>query len=148
MTDYNEAYDLAKVFAIVTAKKYRIDIDDAVSDGYLAVSEKLAKFDPEKAKLSTYIYMVVTRQIITTLRSRKVRSCVKSNSEVVCDIAVATNDGNSDDDSSVVVRLALDLAASGKKHKTIRKSVENALVEAGWGKNRIAEAFDSVLEKV
>jgi hypothetical protein len=66
----------------------------------------------------------------------------------VCDGAVATNDGNSDDDSSVVVRLALDLAASGKKHKTIRKSVENALVEAGWGKNRIAEAFDSVLERV
>jgi hypothetical protein len=48
----------------------------------------------------------------------------------------------------VVVRLALDLAARGKKHKTIRKSVENALVEAGWGKNRIAEAFDSVLEGV
>lgn len=148
MPDYTDAYHLAKVFAITIARKYNVDIDDAISDGYLAVSERISRFDPEKAKLQTYIYMVVSRQIITTLRSRKVRACVKSNSDEVCGNTAACPEGSSDDDSSVVVRLALDLAASGKKHKTIRKSVETALVEAGWGKNRIAEAFDSVLEGV
>lgn len=148
MTDYTRAYDLAKVYAITVAKKFNVDIDEAVSDGYLAVSQKIDKFDPEKAALSTYIYAVVRNQIIDTLRSRKVRSCVKSNADVAFENATSDNQVPSDDDSSEVVRLALQFAASGKKHKTIRKRVADSLAEAGWSQNRIAEAFDSVLERV
>ena len=146
MTDYTDAYEIAKVCAISVAKRYGLNFDEAISDAYLAVSEKISRFQPEKAKLTTYVTMIVKREIINSFRKRNAafRQCVIACGDDDAGLADYCQASTESDDESLVTRLALEIAACGGRPKAVRQSVRNRLTELGWTKNRIAEAFDSL----
>ena len=146
MTDYTDAYEIAKVCAIRVAKQYGLDFQEAISDAYLAVSCKISKYQPQKAKLTTYISMVVKRQIIDSIRKRKAtfRQCVVACGDYDSDFADCSPQSADNDDESLVTRIALEIAADGSRPKVVREAVRSRLTELGWTKNRIAEAFDSL----
>ena len=145
--DFTQAIKIAKLSAGRYSKQYRLDYDTCLSEAYLAISSKLGGFDPEKSQLGSYVTRVVHCQIIDYLRSEfltlrgKLTTSWAEGQEVGC-----LDNANLDDDASVVVQKALDLAAAGSKPKTIRSKLRAALASEGWPENRIAEAFDSVAE--
>jgi len=148
ISDYTEALGVAKLCARRLAKQYNLPIDDVISEAYFAVAQKIEKFDPEKAALGTYITMVVTRQVCTYLRYKQAafRKAVKNNFDDF-DVAETVKECL-DSDIQEVVAIAMVFSEHGHRSKSIKRKVEKELVDRGWGRNRIAEAFESISESL
>lgn len=147
--DFTQAVELAKLSAARCAKAYSLDFDTCLSEAYLAISTKLPKFDKQKSSLSSYVYRVVTNQIVDYLRSEKLTLRAKLTQQV-SESQEFVNRGieRFDADVDVVINLALTLAGECRQPAKIRKQVSARLKNSGWSESRIAEAFDSVAESL
>lgn len=144
--DFTLAIEFAQVSAKRCAKRYGLDYDVCLSEAYLAISSRLPNFDSQKARLSTYVYTIVTNQIIDYLRSECLTARAKRTSYLPEDSDVGCLSSLQDDDADVAARLALSFAESGSQTRTIRRKVESELSDRGWSRNRIEDAFEVVAE--
>lgn len=142
--DFTQIDHFAKLSAKKCARQFSLDYEICLSEAYYAVATKIPKFDDNLSSLSTYIYRVVTHQVINYLRTEyttKKRKCVSSMGDKFdfgkSEVEVST-------DAQEVIKRACELAGAGYKTKTIKSRIEKSLLDDGWKKNRIADAFDSV----
>lgn len=147
--DFTQAVTLAKLSAGRCAKAYRLDYDVCLSEAYLAISTKLPKFDAEKSSLSSYVYRVVTNQIVDYLRSENLTLRAKLTEQASeTQEFVSKGIEQFDADADLVINLALTFADEHRQPSKIRKRVAMQLKNSGWSESRIAEAFDSVAESL
>jgi RNA polymerase sigma factor (sigma-70 family) len=146
--DFTQAIEFAKVSAKRCARTYQLDYDVCLSEAYLAISSRMGRFDPEKSKLKTYIYRIVTNSIIDYLRSEHLTLRGKNTQTMPESFDVGCTEHRSESDGDEAIRLALQFYADGSKTKTIKAKVRRALESNGWSQNRIEDAFDDVAESV
>lgn len=147
--DFTQAVELAKLSAGRCAKRYHLDYDVCLSEAYLAISAKLPKFSPEKSSLPSFVYRIVTNQIVDYLRSENLTLRAKLT-EQASDTHEFASGGiqQFSDDADTVINLALTLADEVRQPARIRKEVASRLKSKGWSQSRIAEAFESVAESL
>jgi len=142
--DFTQIDRFAKLSAKKCARQFSLDYDICLSEAYFAVATKMPKFDDKLSSLSTYIYRVVTHQVINHLRTEyttKKRKCVSCMGDK---FDFGKSEVESSTDAQEVVKMAFELADAGFKSKTIKSRIEKSLLGEGWNKNRIADAFDSI----
>jgi RNA polymerase sigma factor (sigma-70 family) len=118
--DFTLAIQFAQISAKRCARRYNLDLDVCLSEAYLAISSRLPKFDPEKTQLSTYVYRVVTNQIIDYLRSECLTARAKQTQRLQDDADFGCSSSYQDDDADVAARLALTFAEGGSQARSNR----------------------------
>lgn len=78
--DFCESYRPV-VIGYVRGKCRRSDIEDIVQEVFIKSFKAKASYDPEKAKLSTWLYRIARSVIIDNYRKKLCRPELKSNSE-------------------------------------------------------------------
>jgi RNA polymerase sigma factor (sigma-70 family) len=144
--DFTLAIQFAQISAKRCARRYNLDLDVCLSEAYLAISSRLPKFDPQKTQLSTYVYRVVTNQIIDYLRSECLTARAKQTQRLQDDADFGCSSSFQDDDADIAARLALTFAEGGSQARTIRRKVESELQDRGWSSTRIEDAFAAVAD--
>jgi DNA-directed RNA polymerase specialized sigma24 family protein len=146
MSDFDRALRIAEIVAGKLARKYNDDVDACLSDAYFAVVRHFDQYQPDKAALSTYITRAVRNKILDRLRVVYARKSRGQGFGPLTDAGVTATD--LDSDYQPLVERALELAASGKKHWTIKTTIRTELRQKGWSGSRIDDAFDAITESI
>ena len=82
----------------------RQEAEDIAQDAFIKAYEKLADFDPEKARFSTWLYRIASHKAIDYLR----RSKRKVDVEHIEELADVVAESNLQDDEKLAIRTAVD----------------------------------------
>ena len=141
MSDFNRALEIAQIVANSCSRRFRLDYDACLSDAYFAIAKAFEKFDPQKAKLETYLTLCIKRQILDSQRAtarRRPENLVTGWKDLGDDSVVASSEADD------LIARALTKVAEGKSTATVRKELRRELAAEGWTPSRISEAFSEI----
>jgi RNA polymerase sigma-70 factor (ECF subfamily) len=116
---YNEFRPLIATFLRTKVKNEQAQ-EEIICDVFIKVNEHLKAYNPEKAKLNTWIYTIVNRKVIDYYRSDE----GKRASHYVCASDLATDEGENSFDFAGETSSASQIENKELKRK-IRRAIRN-----------------------
>lgn len=117
----------------------RQEAEDIAQDAFIKAYEKLADFDPKKARFSTWLYRIASHKAIDYLR----RSKRKVDVEHIEELADVATESNLQEDEKLVIRSAVD-----SLEPPVISEIVKAYYWQGKSYQAIADEFDLPINTV
>jgi len=154
------AYDSVKKLIYQTCNSFREKYGGNSREYYSRANESfvtsIGEYDPSRSKLTTFISLRIYRDLLNERQKEArrhrlmpiVKKAVLETEEYRKRFILDDFLKELQPDGVVVVRLALQMSASGLQTCFVKRRVKKKLLTKGWDRKRIQEAFNEIEESL